>query len=856
MFYSFYRLKCLDAFNESGFGKCWFKFRTQVKKIVDHKAFETIVLLVILGSSLTLAFEDIYLYQKKTMKDVLEICNIIFAVLFTLEMVLKIIGLGATQYFTHFWTLLDFFIVCISLLTLLGKELGIDNVAAFRSLRTLRALRPLRAISRWQGMKIVVNALLNAIPAIVNVLMVCMIFWLIFSIMGVQFFKGTFHKCINQTTEEDADPTIVPDRATCESLASQGMLWTAPKIHFDNSIAGFLALFQVATFEGWMELMSAAADSVDVDKQPIHENTPAAYLYFVVFIVFGAFFSLNLFIGVIIDNFNVLKKKYEGSYLDAFLTQSQRNYYNTLKKLGKKKPQKTIKRPKNKFQLFFYNLSVSNKFELAIVILIFFNMIVMAIDHYKEPQSVSQGLDIMNIIFTTVFALEAVVKIIGLRLHYFRFLWNIFDFLIVIISILGVLLQDLLKDILITPTLLRIVRVFRIGRVLRLIKAAKGIRKLLFALIISLPAIFNIGALLFLVMYMYAIIGMVSFGNVKINGIFDEVVNFQTFGNSFMLLLRLATAAGWNDVLDALLIDTPFCNPNYFTRPDGTLEKASNGDCGVAWLAIPFMVTYIIIVWLIVINMYIAIILENFNQAHEQEELGITEDDFDMFYVVWEKFDPHASQFIKYEQLADFVADLEQPLQIPKPNEIALVSFNLPIMEGEKIHCLDILIALVRNVLAEFEESDEMTTLKEQMEAKFAQNFPQRVNITVKSSTLQRKKEDVAARTLQRAWRSFKAQKAIRNITALAVQQKLRRASAVGLRTRTDVMRNLGNRLTNALNNFFSTRKVQASPFTSMTNLQETALSKQAKIGQQLKVPQVSTLYPADKSQSNANLDL
>lgn len=420
-----------------------------------------------------------------------------------------------------------------------------------------------------------------------------------------------------------------------------------------------------------------------------------------------------------------------------------------------------------------------------------------------------------------------------------------------------------MANVFVTPTLLRVIRVFRIGRVLRLIKAAKGIRKLLFALIISLPAIFNIGALLFLVMYMYAIIGMSSFGNVIINGVFDEITNFQTFAKSFMLLLRLATSAGWNDILDALLVSEPYCNPNQYQNPDRDWVDNPNGNCGIPYLAIPFMVTYIIIVWLIVINMYIAVILENFNQAHEQEELGITEDDFDMFYVCWEKYDPLATQFIKYEQLADFVNDLEEPLQIPKPNEIALVSFNLPIMEGEKMHCLDILIALVKNVLAEVEETEEMNILKEQMEAKFAQNFPQRVNITVKSSTLQRKKEDVAAKTLQRAWKSFKAQKAIRNITALAVQQKMRRSSSSGSRTRTDIMRNLGNRLTSALNRFFSSRRVSTSGSVHDISASEkdynlNALSKQPKLGQQLKVPQVFTLYPPsdDNKSSGQNLEL
>ena len=161
--------------------------------------------------------------------------------------------------------------------------------------------------------------------------------------------------------------------------------------------------------------------------------------------------------------------------------------------------------------------------------------------------------------------------------------------------------------------------------------------------------------------------------------------------------------------------------------------------------------------------------------------MGITEDDFDMFYVVWERYDPHATQFIKYDQISDFVADLEDPLKIEKPNEITLVSFNLPIMEGDKMHCLDILMALVTNVLSDVEETEELKKLKEQMQNKFAAVFPSRENIGVKSTTLQRKKEDVAARTLQRAWRSHKTQKALKNITQMAMRQNSMRKDSASL---------------------------------------------------------------------------
>jgi hypothetical protein len=67
---------------------------------------------------------------------------------------------------------------------------------------------------------------------------------------------------------------------------------------------------------------------------------------------------------------------------------------------------------------------------------------------------------------------EAIVKIIGLRYHYFTVPWNLFDFLLVVASILGILMEDIMMDFPVSPTLLRVVRVFRIGRILRLIKVS------------------------------------------------------------------------------------------------------------------------------------------------------------------------------------------------------------------------------------------------------------------------------------------------------------------------------------------------------------------------------------------------
>lgn len=153
-----------------------------------------------------------------------------------------------------------------------------------------------------------------------------------------------------------------------------------------------------------------------------------------------------------------------------FLTESQKHYYTAMKKLGRKKPQKVIKRPINQFLAMFYDLSNSRRFEIAIFVLIFLNMLTMGIEHYNQPHAVYFILEVSNAFFTTVFGLEAIVKMIGLRYHYFTVPWNMFDFLLVLASILGILMEDIMIDFPVSPTLLRVVRVFRIGRILRLIK--------------------------------------------------------------------------------------------------------------------------------------------------------------------------------------------------------------------------------------------------------------------------------------------------------------------------------------------------------------------------------------------------
>uniref|UniRef100_A0A8C9ABE2 Sodium channel protein n=1 Tax=Prolemur simus TaxID=1328070 RepID=A0A8C9ABE2_PROSS len=739
------RFKCCQISVEEGRGKQWWNLRRTCFRIVEHNWFETFIVFMILLSSGALAFEDIYIDQRKTIKTMLEYADKVFTYIFILEMLLKWVAYGYQTYFTNAWCWLDFLIVDVSLVSLTANALGYSELGAIKSLRTLRALRPLRALSRFEGMRVVVNALLGAIPSIMNVLLVCLIFWLIFSIMGVNLFAGKFYHCINTTTGDRFDINEVNNHTDCLKLIERNETarWKNVKVNFDNVGFGYLSLLQVATFKGWMDIMYAAVDSRNVELQPQYEESLYMYLYFVIFIIFGSFFTLNLFIGVIIDNFNQQKKKISQ---DIFMTEEQKKYYNAMKKLGSKKPQKPIPRPGNKFQGMVFDFVTRQVFDISIMILICLNMVTMMVETDDQSEYVTSILSRINLVFIVLFTGECVLKLISLRHYYFTIGWNIFDFVVVILSIVGMFLAELIEKYFVSPTLFRVIRLARIGRILRLIKGAKGIRTLLFALMMSLPALFNIGLLLFLVMFIYAIFGMSNFAYVKREVGIDDMFNFETFGNSMICLFQITTSAGWDGLLAPILNSgPPDCDPN---KPNpGSSVK---GDCGNPSVGIFFFVSYIIISFLVVVNMYIAVILENFSVATEESAEPLSEDDFEMFYEVWEKFDPDATQFMEFEKLSQFAAALEPPLNLPQPNKLQLIAMDLPMVSGDRIHCLDILFAFTKRVLG---ESGEMDALRIQMEERFMASNPSKVSYQPITTTLKRKQEEVSAVIIQRAYR-------------------------------------------------------------------------------------------------------
>ena len=187
-----------DIFGDSlNFLKPDNKCRLIFRSIVRNQGFEFCILTLIIVSSLMLAAESPFWEPGSTISEVFFFTDVGMTTLFTIEMVLKITAFGFAMtrgaYLTKGWNILDFVIVIVSIISLIARDQA--QLKSLRSLRTLRALRPLRMISRRPQLKLVVNSLFAAIPNVLNVLIVCILFLLIFAIFCTNYFKGQLMAC-------------------------------------------------------------------------------------------------------------------------------------------------------------------------------------------------------------------------------------------------------------------------------------------------------------------------------------------------------------------------------------------------------------------------------------------------------------------------------------------------------------------------------------------------------------------------------------------------------------------------------------------------------------------------------------
>lgn len=240
----------------------------------------------------------------------------------------------------------------------------------------------------------------------------------------------------------------------------------------------------------------------------------------------------------------------------------------------------------------------------------------MAMEYYKMPLALEYALKIFNYFFTAVFIVEAIMKLCALGpVIYLQEKWNQLDVIIVLLSIIGIVLEELeTKIIPINPTIIRVMRVMRIARVLKLLKMARGIRALLDTVMQALPQVGNLGLLFFLLFFIFAALGVELFGRLECSEQYPcqglgEHAHFANFGMAFLTLFRVATGDNWNGIMKDTLRDdcddAPDCVKN----------------CCVNQLIAPiFFVIFVLMAQFVLVNVVVAVLMKHLEESHKQIE--------------------------------------------------------------------------------------------------------------------------------------------------------------------------------------------------------------------------------------------
>ncbi|KAF9410583.1 hypothetical protein HW555_010382 [Spodoptera exigua] len=697
--------------------------------VVNLRYFDFFIMVVICMSSAALAAED-PVVEESDRNKILNYFDYAFTGVFTVEMLLKIVDLGILfhpgAYLRDLWNIMDAAVVICALVSF-GFEIGGvkkgagQNLSTIKSLRVLRVLRPLKTIKRVPKLKAVFDCVVNSLKNVINILIVYILFQFIFAFnfLMVNFFTATisfpmmFFYLINMNL-------IVCNRGSYFVYESNSLLprvsqrtWTTQSFHYDNVAVAMLTLFAVQTGEGWPQVLQNSMAATYEDRGPIQNFRIEMSIFYIVYFVVFPFFFVNIFVALIIITF---QEQGEAELQDGEIDKNQKSCIDFTIEARPLERYMPSKRASFKYKV--WRLVVSTPFEYLIMTLIVLNTLLLMMKFHEAPPLLMDILTFMNLVFTTFFLLETVLKLIAFGCtNFFKDPWNTFDFITVIGSIIDALIMEFGENTFNVGFL----RLFRAARLIKLLRQGYTIRILLWTFVQSFKALPYVCLLIAMLFFIYAIIGMQVFGNIELTPESDmnRHNNFRSFIQALMLLFRCATGESWPNIMLA-------CRKP--AKCDIAAGKASNEECG-STLAYAYFVSFIFFCSFLMLNLFVAVIMDNFDYlTRDSSILGAHH--LDEFVRIWAEYDPNATGKIHYTEMYDMLKNMDPPLGFGNkcPNRLAykkLIRMNMPLDDEGKVNFTTTLFALIReNLNIKMRSPDEMDQADEELRETITHIWP------------------------------------------------------------------------------------------------------------------------------------
>eukprot|EP01064_Diplonema_japonicum_P037991 TRINITY_DN9074_c0_g1_i1.p1 TRINITY_DN9074_c0_g1~~TRINITY_DN9074_c0_g1_i1.p1 ORF type:complete len:662 (+),score=118.72 TRINITY_DN9074_c0_g1_i1:1615-3600(+) len=395
--------------------------------------------------------------------------------------------------------------------------------------------------------------------------------------------------------------------------------------------------------------MYMGMDSVSHTEAPRENARPMVALYFVWFVLLGAYFVVNLFISALVDAFQE-QRQHENEGGPSLMSEEQKGWVAIQQALMRHVRTPIQKSGLQGVRLLCTRVVTSKAFEMFINCCIFLNVAVLGAEHYGEPGWWSEFSEVCNYLLVGIFCVEAGMKIKSYTAaSYFRSTLNRFDFFICATSIIGIIITAASSSS--VGGIASVFRALRLLRLLRLVHAAKGVQSLIQTLFLTIPTIVNIMSVMLLIFFCYAVLGVFLFGKVKEGNTLNGRATFRDFPSALLLLLRIATGEAWPGLMHDTAVRPPFCTD----RID---------DCGSVVYSYLYFTSFVIVETYVILNLFIAVLLDSFEDvvANDVIDQHLSGNDLDNFFEVWREYDPLQSCLLPVEDVPSFIKDLGPPL--------------------------------------------------------------------------------------------------------------------------------------------------------------------------------------------------
>ena len=596
------------------------KFRIFAIQLVTSTYFQIGFIALLSASTLILAVDTFYLIDPSNIETIVfQYASVIFALCYFIEAFLQIVAYGlilhSDSYLRDIWNVINIIILGFTIFDIWATS---QNIRMLRVIRLFRVIRPLAIVSNSKDIKAILKALLKSLGALCNAFFLVLIIFLMFSIVGVSFFSGKFQYCtIDKYDNQYKD----------QCLSNDGQ-WKTYYENFDNVINGLIYLFSIATQVNWAASLYQAVDCTKVDKGPKMNNSWYFSFYYVVFIFIGCMFLMNIFLGIMFYNFKRAYKNELETLKGIHLIQEQVDWIEIQKLIVRAQPDyKTRTAPRRaRWRTIIHSIVTSIYFEWFIVVILLLKaveLLLLSVSVFKEHKT---SIIIVDSIFVFILTLEAGLKLIAFGRNYWYESWNVFELIVVLVSIASLIII-LIED---NPTstltqiaqILRIIRLLRVTRILTLLKSFQSLQTIIQIIQLTLPSVVKIFGFMLFIIFIYALLGCYLFYDVPYGIGINRVYNFKNFLRALILCLKISTGEDWNLIMYDCTQYDPGCSPGFL--------------CG-KWYAFAYFLSFRIVVGFVIANLYSLIVLHFFEKYFVPESNTIKQfkEDCDIFQKKW-----------------------------------------------------------------------------------------------------------------------------------------------------------------------------------------------------------------------------